>query len=88
MLKSEQVSEFESSSTATGTAPVKANAVYLFGPEDGSVPYSVRGLGQRRVFIPTRHCINLAAAIYVLPYDRLVKQYQGRSVASLPIGEV
>jgi tRNA(Leu) C34 or U34 (ribose-2'-O)-methylase TrmL len=64
------------------------NAVYLFGPEDGSVPYSVRGLCHRRVFIPTRHCTNLGAAIYVLLYDRLVKQYLSGAIDSLPIGEV
>lgn len=28
-----------------------ANATYVPGPEDGSVPYSVRGLCHRRVFI-------------------------------------
>lgn len=65
-----------------------ANAVYLFGPEDGSVPVSVRGLCHRRVFIPTRHCTNLGAAIYVLLYDRLVKQYLRGEIDSLPIGEV
>jgi tRNA(Leu) C34 or U34 (ribose-2'-O)-methylase TrmL len=65
-----------------------ANAVYLFGPEDGSVPYGVRGLCHRRVFIPTRHCTNLGAAIYVLLYDRLLKQYLNGDIESLPIGEV
>ncbi|MEB3827895.1 TrmH family RNA methyltransferase [Phormidium sp. CCY1219] len=48
------------------------NAIYLFGPEDGSVPQSVRHIYHRRVFIPTRHCTNLEAAIYLLLYDRLV----------------
>jgi tRNA(Leu) C34 or U34 (ribose-2'-O)-methylase TrmL len=64
------------------------NAVYLFGPEDGSVPASVRGLCHRRVFIPTRHCTNLGAAIYLLLYDRLMKQYWNGQVESLPLGEV
>ncbi|MDJ0728107.1 MAG: TrmH family RNA methyltransferase [Prochloraceae cyanobacterium] len=64
------------------------NAVYLFGPEDGSVPRSVRGLCHRRIFIPTRHCTNLGAAIYLLLYDRLVKRYLSGLETALPIGEV
>lgn len=63
-------------------------AVYLFGPEDGSVPHSVRGLCHRRVFIPTKHCTNLAAAIYLVLYDRLLKQHLTGAVDSLPLGEV
>jgi tRNA(Leu) C34 or U34 (ribose-2'-O)-methylase TrmL len=63
-------------------------AVYLFGPEDGTVPKSVRGLCHRRVFIPTRHCTNLGAAIYLLFYDRLFKRYLSGEERSLPIGEV
>jgi tRNA(Leu) C34 or U34 (ribose-2'-O)-methylase TrmL len=64
------------------------NALYLFGPEDGSIPRSVRGLCHRRVFIPTRHCANLGAAIYVVLYDRLAKQYASGREPCLPIGEV
>jgi tRNA(Leu) C34 or U34 (ribose-2'-O)-methylase TrmL len=63
-------------------------AVYLFGPEDGSVPSSVRGLCHRRIFIPTRHCTNLGAAIYLVLYDRLVKRYLNGQETALPIGEV
>jgi tRNA(Leu) C34 or U34 (ribose-2'-O)-methylase TrmL len=51
------------------------NAIYLFGPEDGSVPVNVRGKCHRRVFLPTRHCTNLGAAVYLVLYDRLIKRY-------------
>ncbi|MDJ1183531.1 TrmH family RNA methyltransferase [Roseofilum casamattae] len=64
------------------------NAIYLFGPEDGSVPNSIRRLCHRRVFIPTRHCTNLGAAIYLLLYDRLMKRYLSGAETALPIGEV
>ena len=64
------------------------NAIYLFGPEDGSVPKNVRGLCHRRVFIPTRHCTNLGAAIYLLLYDRLVKRYAKGLETALPIAQV
>jgi len=63
-------------------------AVYVFGPEDGSIPYPVRGLCHRRIFIPTRHCTNLGAAIYLVLYDRLLKRYMSGAVESLPIGDV
>lgn len=49
-------------------------AVYIFGPEDGSVPWQFRRLAHRFVMIPTRHCTNLAAAVYITLYDRYVKR--------------
>ena len=63
-------------------------AIYVFGPEDGNIPRGIRGLCHRRVFIPTRHCTNLGAAIYLLFYDRMLKRYLKGEVSSLPIGEV
>lgn len=49
------------------------NALYVFGPEDGSIPQSILKDCHRFVVIPTRHCVNLAAAVYLVLYDRLVK---------------
>jgi hypothetical protein len=63
------------------------NAVYIFGPEDGSIPGPVRKLCHRRVFIPTRHCTNLGAAVYLLLYDRMVKDFHAGRIQSLPISE-
>jgi len=63
-------------------------SVYVFGPEDGSVPKSVRALCHQRVFIPTKHCTNLGAAIYLLLYDRLFKRFLDGKEPSLPIGEI
>lgn len=51
------------------------NAVYVFGPEDGSIPHVWRGFCHRRVFIPTAHCLNLGVAIGTLLYDRMYKMY-------------
>jgi hypothetical protein len=48
-------------------------AVYVFGPEDGSLDPAVLGLCHRFVVIPTRHCTNLAAAVYTVLYDRHAK---------------
>lgn len=49
------------------------NAVYVFGPEDGSVDQGTRRRCHRFVSIPTKHCTNLSAAVYLVLYDRLVK---------------
>ena len=49
-------------------------AVYVFGPEDGSLrPVQMRECYQF-VVIPSAHCLNLAAAVNVVLYDRRVKR--------------
>lgn len=50
-----------------------ANAIYVFGPEDGSVPPHMLALCHRFVVIPTRHCLNLATAVSTVLWDRAVK---------------
>lgn len=50
------------------------NALYIFGPEDGSLPQKYRRMCHSFVYIPTRFCMNLSSAVYVTLYDRLVKQ--------------
>lgn len=49
------------------------NAVYVFGPEDGSIPQVYLQHCHRFIVIPSKHCLNLAAAIYLILYDRLSK---------------
>lgn len=51
-------------------------AVYVFGPEDGSIDQVTRRFCHRFVTIPTKHCTNLAAAVYLVLYDRMLKHYQ------------
>lgn len=48
-------------------------ALYVFGPEDGSVPKDIVVRAQHVVMIPTAYCMNLAATVNVVLYDRLVK---------------
>lgn len=50
-----------------------ARAFYVFGPEDGTLPPSVLGWCRDRVMIPTRGCMNLAACVNVVLYDRMAK---------------
>lgn len=50
-----------------------AQALYVFGPEDGSIPKGVLTVCHRFVRIPSDGCLNLAAAVNVVLYDRLSK---------------
>lgn len=50
------------------------NALYVFGPEDGSLPAGLRSACHRFVQIPSFHCMNLAAAVYTTLYDRMAKR--------------
>jgi tRNA(Leu) C34 or U34 (ribose-2'-O)-methylase TrmL len=46
-------------------------AFYVFGPEDGSLPASVlKWCRAEPVYIPTAFCMNLAATVNVVLYDR------------------
>lgn len=49
------------------------DAVYVFGPEDGSLPKGIRTVCHRFVKIPSNHCLNLSAAVYIALYDRMLK---------------
>lgn len=49
------------------------NAFYIFGPEDGSVKQKVVNQADSVVYIPTKGCLNLAATVNVVLYDRLAK---------------
>lgn len=49
------------------------NAFYIFGPEDGTLGVDVLSQAKHKVFIPTSHCMNLAATVNVVLYDRLMK---------------
>ena len=49
------------------------NAFYLFGPEDASLQQWVIDAAAHVVFVPTEGCLNLAASVNVVLYDRMAK---------------
>lgn len=51
-----------------------AQAYYIFGPEDGSLSQEVLDACDHVVYIPTIGCMNLAATVNVVLYDRLAKR--------------
>jgi tRNA(Leu) C34 or U34 (ribose-2'-O)-methylase TrmL len=50
-------------------------ALYVFGPEDGSVSKPLLAHCHRFVVIPTRHCLNLATAVATVLWDREYKRW-------------
>ncbi|KKD59551.1 23S rRNA methyltransferase [Grimontia sp. AD028] len=48
-------------------------AIYIFGPEDHSLPQAVADKADHVVYVPTIGCMNLAATVNVVLYDRLSK---------------
>jgi len=50
-----------------------ARAFYIFGPEDGSLKKDITNFCEDVVYIPTEGCMNLAATVNVVLYDRLAK---------------
>jgi tRNA(Leu) C34 or U34 (ribose-2'-O)-methylase TrmL len=53
------------------------DAVYVFGPEDGSLDRGILTACHRFIVIPSTSCLNLAAAVNVVLYDRLAKMHSG-----------
>ena len=51
-------------------------ALYIFGPEDGSIDQKIIDRADDVVYIPTTGCMNLAATVNVVLYDRLAKSSQ------------
>jgi len=48
-------------------------AFYVFGPEDGTLGKAVLSWCKYSVMVPTRNCMNLAATVNVVLYDRAAK---------------
>lgn len=48
-------------------------ALYIFGPEDGTLSQALIDQADAVVYVPTTGCMNLAASVNVLLYDRLSK---------------
>ncbi len=58
-------------------------AIYIFGPEDGSIAQSLIDEADAVVYIPTNTCMNLAATVNVVLYDRMAKQHQNTPIDSV-----
>lgn len=61
-------------------------AYYIFGPEDGSLSQTILDACDHVVYIPTIGCMNLAATVNVVLYDRLAKSV-GTAIEDRPVTE-
>lgn len=50
-----------------------SHAYYVFGPEDGTISQDVIDKADAVVYVPTKGCLNLAATVNVVLYDRQAK---------------
>lgn len=69
--------EFAENAIALPAYQHPENAFYVFGPEDGSIGQDVIDKADAVVYVPTTGCMNLAATVNVVLYDRLAKSSQG-----------
>lgn len=51
-------------------------AFYIFGPEDGTLGKKVLNWCRDVIYIPTDICMNLAATVNVVLYDRMCKMHR------------
>lgn len=64
------------------------NPLYVFGPEDGSIDQVMLRHCHRFVVIPTAHCVNLSAAVYLILYDRMSKRIADGLEPTYPMSEI
>jgi tRNA(Leu) C34 or U34 (ribose-2'-O)-methylase TrmL len=57
-------------------------AFYVFGPEDGTLGKKVLSWCRDVIYVPTRDCMNLAATVNVILYDRAAKALVRRAEVS------
>lgn len=48
-------------------------AFYVFGPEDGTLGPSITSWCRDVIYVPTNGCMNLAACVNIILYDRMAK---------------
>lgn len=60
-------------------------AFYIFGPEDGTLGEKITSRCRTTIVVPTRGCMNLAAAVNVVLYDRMAKRFNRRAETDAPL---
>ncbi|WP_434663803.1 RNA methyltransferase [Aeromonas sp. NJAU223] len=56
-------------------------AFYIFGPEDGTLEPERFAAVKEVIYVPTHGCMNLAASVNVILYDRLAKELRAKREA-------
>jgi tRNA(Leu) C34 or U34 (ribose-2'-O)-methylase TrmL len=80
--------EVRANSESLHTFEHAEHALYVFGPEDGTISQTLLRHCHRFLVIPTRHCLNLATAVASVLWDRESKRIQtGRVEAPVTPGD-
>lgn len=64
------------------------DVVYVFGPEDGSIGSRYLSYCHRHIYIPAHFCLNLAACVNVVLWDRYSKRVEAGQEPVLSLGEM
>ena len=64
------------------------NALYVFGPEDGSLDRLIASRCHHFVVVPTRHCLNLATTVATILWDRKFKRLMNGQEPDLSMDEL
>jgi tRNA(Leu) C34 or U34 (ribose-2'-O)-methylase TrmL len=62
-------------------------AFYIFGAEDATLGARITSWCRDVIYVPTSQCMNLAATVNVVLYDRMAKQARNSDLLRLSIGE-
>ncbi len=65
--------EFAENAIALPAYQHPRDALYIFGPEYGTISQNIIDRADAVVYVPTVGCMNLAATVNVVLYDRLAK---------------
>lgn len=57
-------------------------AFYIFGAEDATLGNRITSWCRDTIYIPTNQCMNLAATVNVVLYDRMTKQLQAKRMTA------
>ena len=68
--------EFAENAIALPEYQHPGHAFYIFGPEDGTISQDIIDRVDAVVYVPTIGCMNLAATVNVVLYDRVTKSSQ------------
>ena len=71
--------EFAENAIALPNYQHPENALYIFGPEDGTISQAIIDRADAVVYVPTVGCMNLAATVNVVLYDRLAKSHREKN---------
>jgi tRNA(Leu) C34 or U34 (ribose-2'-O)-methylase TrmL len=66
--------EFDPNASPLPTFKHPQRAFYIFGAEDATLGKRITDRCKQTVVVPTKYCMNLAATVNVLLYDRLAKE--------------